>query len=277
MNSIRKLAGALLLGAGALGLAGCATGLPTKVSRYQAMPAPAGQTFYIEPIAGAQRTLEFNRYAALVAQHLQAKGYTPAGAPQLASMIVRLDYGVDEGSSEETADPYARSRYGYAAMGYADPFYRGYYDPFYRRYYDPRFGGYDPRFGGYDLRYGGYNDPRSRNYGRPYYSRYGGYWGGRSPFYYGWDDPFWYSSPYAGYGSDYRGPIRNYTVYKSYLDLNIVRKSDNAPLFQGKAQARSQTDDTGVLIPNLIEAMFTGFPGKSRETIKITVPARKGS
>jgi hypothetical protein len=46
-------------------------------------------------------------------------------------------------------------------------------------------------------------------------------------------------------------------------------------LFQGKAQARSQTDETGVLVPNLIEAMFTGFPGRSGETVKITVPARK--
>lgn len=267
MNTIRKLAGAMLLGAGALGLAGCATGLPTQVSRYQAMPAPAGQTFYVEPAEGVQKTLEFNRYAALVAQHLQARGYTPAGAPQLASMIVRLDYGVDEGIQEETVDPYARSRYGYGGMGYYDPFYRsrfGYYDPFYRsrfgsRYYDPF---YDP-FYGYA--------------GRPYWSRYGGYYGGRSPFYYGWDDPFWYSSPYAGYGAGYRDPIRSYTVYKSHLALDIVRKADNAPLFQGKAKARSQTDETGVLIPNLIEAMFTNFPGKSGETIRITVPARKGS
>ena len=56
--------------------------------------------------------------------------------------------------------------------------------------------------------------------------------------------------------------IRAYTVYKSDLDLNIVRRVDNAPLFEGRAQARSQTDELGVLVPNLIEAMFTGFPGR---------------
>jgi hypothetical protein len=253
MNMIRKLAGALLLGAGALGLAGCATGLSTQVSRYQAMPAPAGQTFYVVPAEGGQPTLEFNRFAALVSQHLQARGYTPAGAPQLASMLVKLDYGVDEGETEYTVDPYARSRYGYGGYGYSDPFYRSRYGGFYDPFYDPFYGS---------------------RFGRPYWSRYG-YYGGRSPFYYGWDDPFWYSSPYAGYGRGYREPIRSYTVYKSELDLNIVRRSDNAPLFQGKAKARSQTDETGVLVPNLIEAMFTGFPGKSGETIKITVPARK--
>ena len=258
MTQIRKFAAALLLGAGALGLAGCATGLPTKVSRYQAMPAPAGQTFYVVPAQGAAANLEFNRFAALVAQHLQARGYTPAGAPQLASMVVRLDYGVDEGQTEHTVDPFARSRYGYGygGLGYRGPFYGSRLG--YGRYYDPF---YDPFYSPY--------------YGRAYYSRYGGYGRGRSPFYYGWEDPFWYSSPYAGYGMGYRDAIRSYTVYKSYVDLDIVRKGDNAPLFQGKAQARSQTDETGVLVPNLIEAMFTGFPGKSGETVKITVPARK--
>jgi hypothetical protein len=217
------------------------------------MPAPAGQTFYVVPAEGGQPTLEFNRFAALVSQHLQARGYTPAGAPQLASMLVKLDYGVDEGETEYTVDPYASSRYGYGGYGYSDPFYRSRYGGFYDPFYDPFYGS---------------------RFGRPYWSRYG-YYGGRSPFYYGWDDPFWYSSPYAGYGRGYREPIRSYTVYKSELDLNIVRRSDNAPLFQGKAKARSQTDETGVLVPNLIEAMFTGFPGKSGETIKITVPARK--
>ncbi len=251
MNNFRKMAGALLLGAAALGLAGCATGLSTQVSRYQSMPAPAGQTFYVVPANGAVQGAEFNHFAAIVSQQLAARGYTPAGAPQLASMLVRLDYGVDEGRTQYTEDPFARSRFGYG--GFGDPFYRNYRDPFGYSRYDPFYGAY---------------------YGRPYYSRYG-YYGRRSPYYYGWDDPFWYSSPYAGYGPGYGQPIRAYTVYKSHLNLDIVRKADNAALFQGRAQARSQTDETGVLVPNLIEAMFTGFPGRSGETVKITVPARR--
>jgi hypothetical protein len=250
MNTLRNMAGALLLGAAALGLAGCATGLRTQVSRYQSMPAPAGQTFYVVPANGAA-TSEFNHFASIVSQQLAGKGYRPAGATQLASMLVRLDYGVDEGRTEYTEEPFARSRFGYG--GFGDPFYRSYRDPFGYSRWDPFYRGY---------------------IGRPYYSRFG-YYGRRSPYYYGWDDPFWYSSPYAGYGPGYGQPIRAYTVYKSYLDLNIVRKADNAPLFQGKAQARSQTDETGVLVPNLIEAMFTGFPGRSGETVKITVPARR--
>ena len=241
MNRITKFAGAILVGAAAVGLSGCATGLPAKVTRYSQLPAPAGQTFYVVPADGGPSGLEFGRYAGLVSQALQARGYSPAGAPQLATMVVRLGYGVDEGKREYSQDPFARSRY-------ADPFYRGGYDPF----------------------YGGY-------YGRPYWSRYG-YWGSRSPFYYGWDDPFWYNSPYSGYGGfgGYGGGgIRSYTVYKSFLDLDIVRRADNVPLFEGRAKARSQTDELGVLVPNLIEAMFTGFPGRNGETVKITVPARK--
>ena len=39
-----KIAMAFALGVSALALAGCATGFPAQVSRYQAMPAPQGQS-----------------------------------------------------------------------------------------------------------------------------------------------------------------------------------------------------------------------------------------
>ena len=146
MTDFRKMAAALLLGVGALGLAGCATGLPTKVSRYQSMPAPAGQTFYVVPANAGFQGAEFNHFASLVSQHLAARGYAPAGAPQLATMLVRLDYGVDEGRTEYTDDPWARSRYGYGpGYGYgpwADPWYRSYRDPFGQSGYDPFYRGY---------------------------------------------------------------------------------------------------------------------------------------
>lgn len=152
-------------------------------------------------------------------------------------MVVKLDYGVDEGQQQVERDPFAR--------GYG---------------YDPFWSGYGPYGFGH---YGGF-------YGRPYYSRFG-YWGPRSPFYYGWDDPFWF-----GFDGPY-SQVRVYTVYKSFVDLDIRRTADNAALFEGRAKARSVSDDMGVLVPNLIEAMFTGFPGHSGETIKITVPpAKKG-
>jgi len=222
MKTLSNVTGAALLGLGALALSGCATGLPTQVTRYSALPAPAGQTFYVVPESGMP-TLEFGQFARLVAQNMEARGYQPAGSPQAATMLVRLSYGVDRGHREYVRDPFPS---------------RGYYDPF---------------FGG--------------GFGRPYYSRYG-YWGGyRSPFYYGWNDPFWY------YGGG--GPISSYVVYRSDLDMTIARRVDNQPLFEGHVKARSQTDEPAILVPNLIEAMFTGFPGRSGETVRITVPARK--
>ncbi len=246
---ISRIAAALALGISTIAVAGCATGLPTRVSRYQAMPAPQGQSFIV--VAQDARDmggLEFSRYAGMVAQAMRTQGYVPAASINQATMVVRLGYGVDEGTTRYDRDPFGYGQGGFGGYGgyggYGDPFYRGgYRDPFYRR-------------GGY------YGSPY---YSRPYSSRWGAY-GARSPFYYGWDSPF--GSPY-GYGG---GRVTSYTVYKSHLNLDIRRKVDNAALFEGRAEARSHDDNLSALVPNLVEAMFTGFPGRSGETVKITVP-----
>jgi len=210
---IKQLAAAVLLGVSALGLSACATGLQTKVSRFQAMPAPQGQSFVVVPMnPDDMGGLEFSRYAELVAQRMQLQGYARAPSINQATMIVKVGYGVDNGHTEVVSDP----------------FYGG--------------------FGGYS-RWG-----------------YGGRFGWGRGYHWGWDDPFWY----RGYGSSY---IRSYTYYVSELDLDIRRKVDNASLFEGKAKARSRTDDLPKLVPSLVDAMFTGFPGRSGETIRITIPA----
>jgi hypothetical protein len=235
MNISKRLAAAVLLGASALAVSGCAASLPTKVTRFQAMPVAQGQTFAIVPGMGAARGggLEFSQYAQLVAQQLAVRGYRQVATPQQAQFVVQLGYGVDNGRQVIVEDPFVRSRLN---------------DPFYRGFYGSRFG-YDPFWGVYR--------------GRPYYSRFG-YAGYRSPFYYGWDDPFWHG-----------GGISSYTEYRSKLELDIRDRATNQPLFEGQAQARSQTDELGTLVPNLVEAMFTGFPGRSGETVRITVPAKK--
>ncbi|QIL02165.1 DUF4136 domain-containing protein [Sphingomonas sinipercae] len=233
MNIIKKLGAAALIGA-SLALSACTTGLPAKVTRYSAMPVPAGQSFYVVPGNGTASGLQFNSFAGVVTRQLAARGYRAAASPQAADMLVRVSYGVDQGKQEVEVDPFGR----YGRFG----------DPFYRGFYDPRFGVY---------------------YGRPYYSRYG-YWGPRSPYYYGWNDPFWYRR-----GGGLGGDVRVYTVFQSFLDMDIVRRADNAPLFEGHARARSQTDELGTLVPNLVDAMFTGFPGRNGETVRITVPAHR--
>jgi hypothetical protein len=149
-------------------------------------------------------------------------GYTPAAQGQGADLIVRFDYGVDQGRE--------RIR----STGFHDPFY----DPWigYGRF------GYSP-FG----------------YHRPFrYSRLGYY--GR-PWGYGFYDP-WFDGP---------AHVRSYTVYTSGIDMKIDRAATGERLFEGKAQALSTSNRLQYLVPNLVEAMFTGFPGNSGETVRISI------
>ena len=53
--------------------------------------------------------------------------------------------------------------------------------------------------------------------------------------------------------------------------MDIRRTADGRSVFEGVAQAQSRTNQLQVLVPNLVEAMFTGFPGNSGETVRITV------
>ena len=199
-----------------LALNACAMGLPTQVSRFQALPPPQGQSFIIQAAHPQDRGgLEFSQYAELVRRHMIAQGFSEAPSPQSATLVVALDYGVDNGQTKIVT--YPSSGFGYRRFGFGSPFYS--------------------RFG---------------YFGRHYH-----------PFYYGWNDPFLF----GGYQD-----IDSYTVYTSYLDMDIRRTADGQALFEGTAKARSRTDNLQVLVPNLIEAMFTGFPGNSGETVRITVP-----
>jgi hypothetical protein len=203
---------AAALGLAALGLSACAETITSTVSRYQAMPAPQGQTFMVVPDGGMARNggLEFQRYAGVVAQQLQARGYAPAASSQSASMIVQLGYRVGPGQTQYVGDPFYGSRFGFG--GFRDPFFF-------------------PRFGG-------------------------------RGFFWGWDDPFWY------------GDVDSYVEYHSEVDLHIRAAGTNQPLFDGRAQARSQTNRLDVVIPTMVGALFTGFPGRSGEVVKITIPTR---
>jgi hypothetical protein len=217
--SVSKKLLALAVPAALLTLGGCATGFPAQVSRFQALPAPTGQTFTIQATDPMKRGgLEFAQYASLVRQNLIAQGYSEAATPDTATLLVNVDYGVDKGQNRTVSYPSVRSSFGYG-YGWGSPWYRPYYS----------------RFG-----YGGYR---------------------RSPFYWGWDDPFWFGDR----------DVRSYTEFTSYLDLDIKRAADGQSVFEGMAKARSTSDELPRLVPNLVEAMFTDFPGRSGETVRITV------
>ncbi|BAK64721.1 hypothetical protein SLG_00460 [Sphingobium sp. SYK-6] len=104
---------------------------------------------------------------------------------------------------------------------------------------------------------------------------------GRDPFFY---DPFFYPGYYRGWRGRYMmgwndpflwGPgyndIESYLVYQSRLNMRINRAADGEPLFEGTARAQSVSNKLTYLVPNLIDALFTGFPGRNGEEVKVTV------
>jgi hypothetical protein len=209
-------------------LAACATPFNAEVSRFQSqLPAPQGQTFAVvaeDPaLAGG---LEFSQYAGYVAAQMEKLGYKQA-SPDDATMLVRFDYGVDNGRERVTTN--GGLGYGY---GYGDPFFSPWY-------------GYEPVFF------------HTRRGARIAYMPF-------RPWGYGWYDPF------------FGGPeVDSYTVYTSGIDLKIDRASDGMRLFEGKAQAVSTSNHLPYLVPNLVEAMFTGFPGDSGQTVRISIAPEK--
>ena len=79
----------LAVAASALALSGCATGLNTRVSRFQQLSAPNGQTFVVQSKDPAlDGSLEFQHYADIVAGHMIQQGYTRASDPSHADLVV---------------------------------------------------------------------------------------------------------------------------------------------------------------------------------------------
>ena len=207
----------LLLAATLIALQGCAENFNARVSRFQALPAPAGQTFVVQADdPRLQGGIEFGQYARQVTAELARQGYQPAADPARADLVVHMTYGVDKGREKIISSP---GGFGYGGFGY-----------------------------------GGFGYP------------YGGFYGRRA-FLYGFNDPFLYGG-FGGFGGS---DVRSYTVFTSELALRIDRTDNGQRVFEGTARAQSRDDDLPRLVPNLIEAMFTGFPGNSGQTVNITI------
>lgn len=116
----------------------------------------------------------------------------------------------------------------------------------------------------------------SPGFSDPWYGGWGPGWyrpmivrgpGGRR-YVYGYRDPFMWGGFGPGWGYN---DVTSYTVYTSGLQLQINRAADGYRLFEGRAEAQSRDNNLQTIVPNLIEAMFTNFPGNSGEQVRITV------
>lgn len=82
---------------------------------------------------------------------------------------------------------------------------------------------------------------------------------------------------FGGWGFGFNDPwlagpnVRSYTIFTSGIDMKIDRAADGQRLFEGSAQAVSRSNRLPNLVPNLVDAMFTDFPGNSGETVRITI------
>ena len=200
-------------------LAACAASpFRSDVTRFESqLPAPQGQSFAVVADDPAlQGGLEFSQYAEYVADQMARLGYTPAASPEDATLLVRFDYGIDDG------------REVLRRTGFRDPFYDSWY-------------GY-PRYRAVRTRSGRIAYIPTRRWG------------------YGWRDPFFA-----------RDDVVSTTVFVSDIELKIDEAATGRRLFEGSAEAASRSKRLQYLVPNLVEAMFTDFPGNSGETVRISV------
>lgn len=100
--------------------------------------------------------------------------------------------------------------------------------------------------------------------GDGFYGGRGGFYGGGGEWGFGWNDP-WF------------GGFDSYTIYTSEISLKIDDHATGKRLFEGRAQAASTSNHLPYLVPNLVDAMFTRFPGSSGETVHITVAPEKAA
>jgi hypothetical protein len=100
-----------------------------------------------------------------------------------------------------------------------------------------------------------------------------GSYGGMS--YGGW--PGWYNG-HVGYGFYDPFPYwetSSITTYPKWLSVRISEKNSNRVLFEGRAVAEGTRREIAPVMPYLVQALFTGFPGTNGSTVRVEMPVRQ--
>ncbi len=91
---------------------------------------------------------------------------------------------------------------------------------------------------------------------------YGG-WYGRRGGYGGWYDPFW-NDWYSSYTVD---------VYRRRLEVDIdARAVAGKRYYEGRVESTGETGSLPAVMPYLIRALFSDFPGNNGQTKRVDVP-----
>jgi hypothetical protein len=107
---------------------------------------------------------------------------------------------------------------------------------------------------------------------------WGGGWG--AP---GWGGPGWGWHPYwgpawgAGWGGAWGGgwggwgqqEIYSVTEYTTVMAIKMIRTADKLSLFEGRADTTGRSGNLPAVMPNLVRAMFTQFPGTNGEAVRV--------
>ncbi|RMF12041.1 MAG: DUF4136 domain-containing protein [Alphaproteobacteria bacterium] len=108
-------------------VAGCASKFKSDVARFHQLPRPSGETFVVVPKDEAKKgSLEFAQYAAQIADRLSAYGYQRTRSEADADLVVRVDYGVDDGKTVVRSYPGTYGFYPYHFHHHFWPYYPGY-------------------------------------------------------------------------------------------------------------------------------------------------------
>lgn len=121
-----------------------------------------------------------------------------------------------------------------------------------------------PGFGGW----GGWGPGFGGGWG-PYWGGWGGGWGGWGG---GWGPGF---GGFGGFGGGWNNEVYSVTQYNAVVAMRINRKGDNRSVFEGRAETVSSSNNLTKLVPNLVTAIFTNFPGNSGETVTVRFDPNK--
>jgi len=97
--------------------------------------------------------------------------------------------------------------------------------------------------------------------------RYHPYW--YHPY---WRHGFYRSSYYWGYHDPFERNMRSYVRYNRKLTMTIRPNKEGAKnLFEGEVESRGRNRNLPKLMPHMVQALFTNFPGTSGTTDRVVI------